>query len=312
LHVHERGSVVFPREAGSDDLFAERDANLDENAWRTLRDDFGFKGERRDTVARQFVGKLFRVALGILYAPAYQAEHASALSADWAHLPIPKDMQLFERLVEAGDRVVRLLDANYDAREIIAAILGHDRASAVGALRRQDGQQITPDDLKVTVTYWGGGKGRWNPRAYLEEEKPADQYATLWGDRTGDLFINDTAFFCNVPEGVWLFQLGGYPILKKWLGYRQANRCGANPLSNEERQWFRAVIQRIAALLALSPQLDALYQQVSADCYTAAGLHISPEAARERRDAKKKKVGSTKVTPAMRAASQKKKPKQRA
>ncbi len=48
LHVHERGSVVFPRETRGEDLLADRDANLPEAAWRVLRDHFGLKGERRD------------------------------------------------------------------------------------------------------------------------------------------------------------------------------------------------------------------------------------------------------------------------
>ncbi len=56
---------------------------------------------------------------------------------------------------------------------------------------------------------------------------------------------------------------------------------------------------RLAALLALSPQLDSLYQETSANYFTTVELGISAESARERRDARKKKVGSTKVTPAM-------------
>jgi hypothetical protein len=66
-----------------------------------------------------------------------------------------------------------------------------------------------------------------------------------------------------------------------------------------ERRWFRSIIQRIAALLALGRRLDSLYQEVSAECFTTVELGISPEAARERRDAKKKKVGNAKLTPAM-------------
>ena len=242
MHVHERGSVVFPRETNNEGLFADRDANIDENAWRKLRDALGLKGERRDQDARAFVGKLFRLAFAILHTPAYQAEHASALSADWAHLPIPKNKDLLARLVEAGERVARLLDANRDAQDIVEAILGHDRAAAIGSIHRQDGGQISADDLKITVTYWGGGKGRWRSRAFTEEEKPDTQYAIAWGDRTGDIFINDTAFFRNVPEAVWTYQLAGYPVLKKWLGYRQADRRDGKPMTNDERHWFRAMI----------------------------------------------------------------------
>ena len=70
LHVHERGSVVFPRETRGTGLLADRDANLPEATWRVLRDHFGLKGDRRDEAARVLVGKLFRVAFAILRARA--------------------------------------------------------------------------------------------------------------------------------------------------------------------------------------------------------------------------------------------------
>jgi hypothetical protein len=160
----------------------------------------------------------------VQYAPAYQREHKSALSADWAHLPIPKDRDLIDRLVESGERVTRLLDANGDASDVIEAILGHERTLALGPLRRVDKDHLRPGDLKITVSYWGGSSGRWKPREYTAEEAPLD----VWGERTGDLYINELAFFANVPEAVWSYQLGGYPVLKKWLGYRQADRRGFN------------------------------------------------------------------------------------
>jgi hypothetical protein len=274
LHVHERGSVVFPRETYGDDLLPDREANISEGAWRLLRDHFGLSGERRGEPARAFVGRLFRVAFAILHAPSYQSEHKSALSADWAHLPIPKDAELFARLVTAGERVVGLLDANVDARETIEAVIGPDLARSIGPLRRVDGKQVRPEDLKITVTYWGGGKGRWKPRSYMAEELPQTDFADAWGERTGDLFLNDDTFFANVPELVWTYQLGGYPVLKKWLSYRQADRRGGRPLADNERRWFRQIIQRIAAILALGPSLDALYQETSARAFTAEELGI--------------------------------------
>jgi len=81
-HVHERGSAIFSRETRGEGLFSDLEANIDEAAWRSLRDHFGLQGERRDAESRAFVGRLFRLAFAVLYAPAYQAEHASALSAD--------------------------------------------------------------------------------------------------------------------------------------------------------------------------------------------------------------------------------------
>jgi hypothetical protein len=96
----------------------------------------------------------------------------------------------------------------------------------------------------------------------------------VWGSRTGDLHINDATFFANVPEAVWLYQLGGYPVLKKWLAYRQADRRDGHGLTDNERKWFRQMIQRIASLLVLGKELDTLYQAAIANAFTAAELGI--------------------------------------
>lgn len=274
LHVHERGSVVLPRETVSDDLLAHRDANIAEPSWRILREHFGLVGERRSDEARAFVGRLFRVAFAVLHAPSYQAEHKSALSSDWAHLPIPKDTKLFDKLCDAGEQVIRLLDTSRDARDVIETVLTADRTKRLGQLRRKDGKPVTADDLKITVTYWGGGKGKWIPRPFADEELPDAAADDVWGERTGDLFLNDEAHSAHVPETVWAYQLGGYPVLKKWLGYRQADRNDGRLLSDDERRWLRQMIQRIAALQALSPSLDALYQDTVADSFTATDLKI--------------------------------------
>lgn len=271
LHVHERGSVVIPRETRGNDLLPDRDANLAESVWRALRDAYGLAGSRRDADARHLTGRLLRVALAILHAPAYQADHRSALSADWAHLPIPKNASVLERLSNAGDKVARLLDANADAAEIVIALLGEQRTAALARLTRQDGAGIKPSDLFVAVNYWGGSKGKWKSRPFLGDE----QGLPAWGERTGDLYISETVFFANVPEAVWRFELGGYPVLKKWLGYRQANRRHNTPISADERRWFRSMVQRIAALGALYPVLDELYSEASEDAFTGADLSIA-------------------------------------
>jgi len=74
---------------------------------------------------------------------------------------------------------------------------------------------------------------------------------------------------------VWTYQLGGYPVLKKWLGYRQADRRDDKALTDDERRWFRQVIQRLAALLALGSDLDALYQEAAGNAFTATELGIT-------------------------------------
>jgi hypothetical protein len=54
----------------------------------------------------------------------------------------------------------------------------------------------------------------------------------------------------------------------------QANRRDGRPLTTEERRWFRSIVQRIAALLALSPTLDELYSGAAEDAFTAQDLRL--------------------------------------
>ena len=61
-----------------------------------------------------------------------------------------------------------------------------------------------------------------------------------------------------MPELVWRYALGGDQLLKKWLGYREAAVLG-RPLTGDEAQAFTPNVRRIAAILALHPQLDARY-----------------------------------------------------
>ena len=55
---------------------------------------------------------------------------------------------------------------------------------------------------------------------------------------------------------------------------RHLDRRDGTPLSDDERRWFREIIQRLAALLALGPSLDALYQEAAAEAFTVEELGI--------------------------------------
>lgn len=47
-----------------------------------------------------------------------------------------------------------------------------------------------------------------------------------FGKATFDVYLNASAFWRNAPTAVWLFQLGGYQVLKKWLSYRESAIIG--------------------------------------------------------------------------------------
>ena len=78
-----------------------------------------------------------------------------------------------------------------------------------------------------------------------------------------DIHLNGSARWKDVPEPVWRYTLGGYQVLKKWLSYREAAVLG-RPLTGDEAQAFTHNVRRIAAILALHPQLDAHYSASAA------------------------------------------------
>ena len=73
-----------------------------------------------------------------------------------------------------------------------------------------------------------------------------------------DVHLNATTRWKDVPEPVWAYTLGGYQVLKKWLSYRESALLG-RPLTSDEAEAFTHHTRRIAALLALHPELDAHY-----------------------------------------------------
>ena len=66
-----------------------------------------------------------------------------------------------------------------------------------------------------------------------------------------DIYLNDIAYWHNVPAAFWTYKLGGYQILKKWLSYRE-QKVLARPLHPGEVQPFTNSARRIAGILGLT------------------------------------------------------------
>ena len=75
--------------------------------------------------------------------------------------------------------------------------------------------------------------------------------AAILGDTTFDIYLNDRAYWRNVPAAVWSYKLGGYQVLKKWLSYRESAVL-KRPLKPEEVQHFTNTARRITAILLLA------------------------------------------------------------
>ncbi|HPL64400.1 MAG TPA: hypothetical protein PK587_11590 [Syntrophales bacterium] len=81
-----------------------------------------------------------------------------------------------------------------------------------------------------------------------------------------DIYLNDVAYWQNVPEAVWNYAIGGYQVIKKWLSYREATLINRG-LTPDEVRYVMEVARRISALISLQPQLDANYQKIKVSTY---------------------------------------------
>jgi hypothetical protein len=158
----------------------------------------------------------------------------------------------------------------------------------VAAPAKVGGGQFDPesDDFALTAG-WGhagkGGatmpaKGRIVTREYDRGERAAiaeaaaasgmtaDQALALLGATTCDVYLNEAAYWKNVPANVWEYYIGGYQVIKKWLSYRQRELLG-RPLRIEEVRESSGIARRLTAIVLLQPALDANYRRVKASTY---------------------------------------------
>lgn len=69
----------------------------------------------------------------------------------------------------------------------------------------------------------------------------------------GKLYINKTQYFDRVPENVWDFTVGGYPVLNKWLKYRK-NR----ELSVQEILHFIQIVEILKDTIRVMDEIDKI------------------------------------------------------
>lgn len=280
LHLHDRGSVSFPtqiveQDAAAGTLFASDDSrphlrsNLDPEVWSVLKKGFGLKGDLYGKDALSLARRLARVCLALCHAPQYQSEHKESLAQDWAHVPIPKSPPLFDELVSVGDALSVLLNPVSSPTKALKTVLADD-AKSLAVPNKVGGGNVGETDLLVEFSFFGGAQGGWRARSSAKNEPMHEE----WGENTGDLYINENVFFRHVPERVWRYELGGYPVIKKWLGYRDRVRRPGVPLSVQESAHLRGIVQRLAAVLRLHATLDALYERACQDCFSAEELGL--------------------------------------
>ena len=253
LHLIERGALMFPAWLREEGLRAvtgtERRPNLSGTAQRYL-DRLGLGAE-----------DLFHHVLATLHDPTYREANAGALRMEWPRIPLPGwpdgDAEGASEALARSAARGRLLAALLDSESPVSGEVATQWLAGIAVPSTVAGRYMANDDFAVTA-HWGHfgagdavmpGRGRVIERAYRPEERAAlAAHVARLGETTFDVYLNEEAYWSNVPAAVWDYRLGGYQVLKKWLSYRECEVLGRKLRRNEVRH-FADTARRIGTLL---------------------------------------------------------------
>ena len=219
---------------------------------------------------------LFYHTLAVLHSPAYCRENAGALRQDWPRVPLPKNRDALLASAKLGKQIAALLDVETPVPGVTTGKI-RDDLKVIAVPTSSEGKEF---DLKLTAR-WGHagkngvtmpGKGKVSPRTYQSAEAPKPAALAQLGKPTLDVYLNQTAYWKNVPENVWDYTLGGYQVIKKWLSYREHEVLGRSLTADEARE-VTHMARRIAALLLLQPDLDKNYESVKKELVSGKEKH---------------------------------------
>lgn len=218
--------------------------------------------------------------LAVGYSPAYLHENADGIRQDWPRIPLPDSRELLLSSAEIGRQVAALLDTESPVKNITAGDI-RSEVKFVAVTARVGGGNLKESDLALT-SGWGHtgkggvtmpGKGKLLVREYSADESNGiavgakslgmfeKEALSHLGSKTCDVYLNDSAYWSNIPIRVWEYTIGGYQVIKKWLSYREEPLLG-RPLTKDEVRYVQEMARRIAAILLLEPALDANYEAV--------------------------------------------------
>ena len=232
-------------------------------------------------------GMIWMHVLAIGYSPAYLAKNANGIRQDWPRIPLPDSKQLLQKSAKLGQEIAALLDTESHVKDVTSGAI-RTELKTVGIIVKTDGVSINPDtgglDLTAGWGHLGKGKitmpgtGKVIERQYTPDELMAmkegatrlglslEQALDHLGKNTCDIYLNNTAFWKNIPVKVWEYTIGGYQVIKKWLSYRERDILGRG-LTMEEAREVTNIARRISAILLLEPALDENYNAVKQSSY---------------------------------------------
>ncbi len=239
---------------------AETRANLSEFARKYL-ESLGFTEIDNDAETASLI---WYHALAIGYATEYLSENADGIRQDFPRIPLPNTKEDLIASASLGKKIAELLDTKKQVSGVTVGKI-EERLRTIGVAAHAEGKQFGDNDFAVTAGWGHAGKDGVTMPAKGKYNIREAELSGL-GETTYDIFINDFAYWRNVPEKVWNYYIGGYQVFKKWLSYREIELLG-RPLTLEEITEITNMIRRISAIILLEEDLNANYRKVKSDFF---------------------------------------------
>ena len=181
---------LYPENSGQQKIeqSAERKPNLKTEIVNQIAESLGltFTNEKETTENTFAPIDILDYIYAVLHSPAYREKYKEFLKIDFPRVPYPKDKDAFWQLVKLGGEIrqIHLLESPKVEQYITQYPI--------------DGDNVV-------------GKPKYVPIPKNEET----------GVLQGNVFINDSQYFANVPLTAWKFYIGGYQPAQKWLKDRK-------------------------------------------------------------------------------------------
>lgn len=181
---------IYPESNGqqSIDESEKRKPNLKAEIINQIAEQLGltFTNEKETTVNTFAPIDILDYIYAVLHSPTYRSTYKEFLKIDFPRVPYPKDKDTFWQLVKLGGEI----------RQI--HLLESPKVEQYITQYPMDGDNVV-------------GKPKYVPIPKNEET----------GVLQGNVFINDSQYFANVPLTAWKFYIGGYQPAQKWLKDRK-------------------------------------------------------------------------------------------
>jgi len=194
---------------------AERTPNLNVEIVKQIAENLGLTFiNEKETNEKTFAPiDILDYIYAVLHSPTYREKYKEFLKIDFPRVPYPKDKETFWQLVKLGGEI------------------------------RQIHLLESPTVEKYITQYPIDGDNVVTKPRFI---------STSLNER-GQVYINDTQYFDNVPEIAWNFYIGGYQPAQKWLKDRK-NRT----LEFEDILHYQKIIVALTETDRLMKEIDKI------------------------------------------------------